>query len=104
MLFVCSQNRLRSPTAEAIFADEDGLEVSSAGTSTDAECPVDAELIAWADEVFAMEQHHKVKLVTRFGKELLGKRLVVLQIPDNYEYMAPELVELLQKKMAAYLV
>jgi len=46
VLFVCSQNRRRSPTAEQIFADHPGIETSSAGNNNDAENPLDAELIA----------------------------------------------------------
>jgi len=78
VLFVCSQNRLRSPTAEAVFAAYEGLETLSAGVDADAVTPVDAELIEWAEIIFAMENSHRNKLRQRFGKLLDGKRLVVL--------------------------
>ena len=48
ILFICGKNRLRSPTAEHVFADWPGIETASAGTGQDADCPVSAELIAWA--------------------------------------------------------
>jgi len=33
LLFLCSRNRLRSPTAEPVFADRPGVETASAGLS-----------------------------------------------------------------------
>ena len=102
-LFVCSRNRLRSPTAEAVFAAYDGLEALSAGTDADAVTPVDVELIEWAEMVFAMENSHRNKLRQRFGKLLDTKRLVVLNIRDDYDYMQPELVAILKKKVPPHL-
>jgi len=103
VLFVCSQNRLRSPTAEAVFAAYEGLETLSAGVDADAVTPVDAELIEWAEIIFAMENSHRNKLRQRFGKLLDGKRLVVLGIRDDYDYMQPELVEILKRKVPPHL-
>jgi len=103
LLFVCARNRLRSPTAEAVFAAVEGIEVSSAGTAPDAECPVSVEIIEWADAVFVMESRQKKILQQRFGKALDGKTVVCLGIPDRYRYIQPELVSLLRAKMAAFL-
>ena len=103
VLFICSRNRMRSPTAEAVFAAYEGLETLSAGTETDAVTPVDPELIDWAEIIFAMENSHRNKLRQRFGKLLDKKRLVVLRIRDDYDYMQPELVELLQVKVLPHL-
>ena len=103
VLFICSRNRMRSPTAEAVFAAYEGLETLSAGTETDALTPVDAELIDWAEIIFAMENSHRNKLRQRFGKLLDKKRLVVLRIRDDCDYMQPELVELLQVKVLPHL-
>ena len=95
ILFVCSQNRLRSPTAEQTFAGRTGLECSSAGTNRDAENPLTAELVEWAEVVFVMEREHKQWIAERFsGCELPA--IEVLDIPDEYELMAPELVEMLR--------
>ena len=69
VLFICTQNCLRSPTAEKVFSGRADCEVSSAGTADDAECPVSADLIEWADEIYVMEQYHRNKLTARFGKE-----------------------------------
>ena len=102
-LFVCSQNKLRSPTAEQIFASRSGIEVSSAGTNNDAENPLTDELVAWADVIFVMERAHRNKVQKRFRKALNGKRIVVLEIPDDYEFMDPDLISLLEARMARFL-
>ena len=103
ILFVCSQNRLRSPTAEQVFAGRPDLEVTSAGTNNDAETPLSAELIEWADIIFVMEKAHRSKVQKRFRSALNGKRLIVLDIPDDYEFMEPTLVRLLEMKLARFL-
>lgn len=102
-LFVCSQNRLRSPTAEHIFADHPGIEVSSAGTNNDAENPLTAELVEWADAIFVMERTHRDKLQKRFRSSIGARRVVCLDIPDDYEFMDPALVGMLEARMAHHL-
>jgi predicted protein tyrosine phosphatase len=103
VLFICSQNRWRSPTAEQVFADYGGLECSSAGTNHDAENPLTPELVEWADLIFVMEREHKTKLQTRHQAQLLGKRLICLDIPDNYKFMDAALVKLLKAKVGRHL-
>ncbi|HEX8323034.1 MAG TPA: hypothetical protein VF595_03895 [Tepidisphaeraceae bacterium] len=98
LLFVCGRNRLRSPTAEQIFS-VDGVETQSAGVSPDADTPLDADAIAWADVVFFMEQAHQAKASRRFATALRGKRLVCLHIPDQYALMDPDLIEQLWRKV-----
>ena len=102
-LFVCSQNRLRSPTAEHIFADVPGIVSLSAGTNRDAEAPLTDEVVAWADVIFVMERAHRKKVQTKHRSALKDKRLVVLDIPDEYEFMEPRLVRLLRAKMRRWL-
>ena len=103
MLFVCSQNRLRSPTAEQIFSLRTDIEVRSAGTNNDAETPLDTELVEWADIIFVMERTHRNKVQKKFRSALAKKRIVCLDIPDNYEFMDLELVRLLKAKMNRFL-
>jgi predicted protein tyrosine phosphatase len=103
LLFVCARNRLRSPTAEAVFAGVDGIETSSAGTAPDAECVIDLEMVEWADSIFVMEARQKKFLLNRFAEALKEKTVVCLRVPDHYTYMQPELIDLLRQKMAAYL-
>jgi predicted protein tyrosine phosphatase len=102
-LFICSQNKLRSPTAEAVFASWPGVETDSAGTNNDAETPLTPEQIDWADIIFVMEKTHRNKVSKKFRKHLNGKRVVCLDIPDDYDYMQPELVKLLEAKVARFL-
>ncbi|UQO32644.1 low molecular weight protein tyrosine phosphatase family protein [Burkholderia cepacia] len=102
-LFVCSRNRLRSPTAEAVFAAWPGVETDSAGLAPDADTHVCAEQLAWADVVFVMERAHKTRLAAQFGTYLRHKKVVCLDIPDRYAYMQPELVTLLERKAGPFL-
>lgn len=103
VLFVCSQNRLRSPTAEQIFADHPLLEVSSAGTNHDAENPLTTELVEWAEIIFVMERAHRNKMQKRFYNALKDKRMICLDIPDEYDFMDPALVRLLQSRLGRHL-
>lgn len=99
LLFVCSRNRMRSPTAEVVFATYPDVQTMSAGTAPDAEVVVSADMIEWADIVFVMESVHRKRLKERFGPQLKSKRLVVLGIPDRYQYMDPELVRRLEAQV-----
>ncbi|HRG95284.1 MAG TPA: low molecular weight protein tyrosine phosphatase family protein [Polyangiaceae bacterium] len=103
ILFVCGKNRLRSPTAEAVFASWPGVEVASAGLSRDADTPVTPELLAWADSVFVMERAHGKRLSSLFQAHLRDKRVVCLGIRDEYEFMEPALVALLLARVTPHL-
>jgi predicted protein tyrosine phosphatase len=102
VLFVCSQNRLRSPTAEQVFSNRVGFEVASAGTDPAAETLVSPELLEWADVIFVMERAHRNRLMKRFRPHLKSKRIVCLDIPDEFEYMDPVLVKLLEAKVGPF--
>ena len=103
LLFLCSQNKLRSPTAADLFADYPNVETDSAGLNNDVEIPLCGEQIAWADLILVMETAHKTRLNRKFKRELAGERVAVLDIPDDYEYMDEELIELLKARCAIYL-
>jgi predicted protein tyrosine phosphatase len=103
VLFLCSQNRLRSPTAEQVFAEWSGVETASAGVLADADVPVSPELLQWAEVIFVMERAHRTRLASRYRQWLNGKRVICLDIPDDYDFMAPALVELLKKKVVPHL-
>ncbi|WP_373476973.1 low molecular weight protein tyrosine phosphatase family protein [Sphingorhabdus sp.] len=102
-LFVCSQNKLRSPTAEQIFSSRDDIEVSSAGTNHDAENTLDSEQVEWADVIVVMEKHHRDKVQQRFKSALKSKRVVVLDIADEFEFMEDALINILEAKMRQHL-
>jgi predicted protein tyrosine phosphatase len=103
VLFVCSQNRLRSPTAEQVYASHPAINVASAGTNADAENPITSELVKWADIIFVMEKSHRNKLQKRFYSDLKDTRLICLEIPDEYEFMDEGLVRLLKARISRFL-
>jgi predicted protein tyrosine phosphatase len=103
ILFVCSQNKLRSPTAEQVFADWPGVETASAGTNNDAEAPLSREMVEWADVIFVMEKMHRARIQSRHKAALKGKRLICLDIPDQFTFMDPRLVALLKQRVAPHL-
>ncbi len=103
LLFVCSQNKLRSPTAEAVFSKWEGVEVASCGLNHDADIPASLELVEWADIIFVMEKAHRNKLSAKFKQSLGSKRVVCLDIPDEFEYMDPKLVSLLHARVGKHL-
>lgn len=103
ILFICSQNKLRSPTAEQVFSEMPGLDVMSSGTNNDAVTPLTSELVKWADKIFVMENMHRQKLQKRFRSSLNGKKIICLGIPDDFSYMDPELIAILKKKVRPFL-
>ncbi|EPJ0794736.1 low molecular weight protein tyrosine phosphatase family protein, partial [Vibrio vulnificus] len=103
ILFICSRNKLRSPTGEAVFANSSDMEVRSAGISNDAQVPVSVEDVEWADVIFVMEQSHKSKLIKKFRCQINRQRIICLGIPDIYKYMDPELVDIFKRKVPQYL-
>lgn len=103
ILFICSKNQWRSPTAEQVWRKHPGLNVRSAGTSPNARHPVSEADLAWADVIFAMEEKHKSRLRADYRDAIHNKSIHVLDIPDDYKYMDPELVELLQSSVGGIL-
>lgn len=103
LLFVCSRNRWRSPTAEKIFDGVDSCSARSAGTEPGSRIRVSAGLLGWADVVFVMEKKHLRRLREKFPRDLGNKRVICLHIPDDYQFMQPELIDLLQASVAPHL-
>ena len=103
LLFLCSRNRLRSPTAERVFADWPGVETASAGLAPDADEPLTLDHLDWTDLIFVMEPVHRRRLQTRFRRHLKTARVICLNIPDNYTFMQPELVALLKARVGPHL-
>jgi len=103
ILFVCSRNKWRSRTAETIFKGHQHHDVRSAGTATDARIKVNEKLVNWADVIFVMEKRHKQLLQEKFDQSLTGKRIIILDIEDNYQYMDDELIAMLKTSVSPYL-
>ncbi len=102
LLFICSRNQWRSPTAEKVFKDL-GFSTRSAGTSPNARHTVSAKDIQWADHVFVMESKHRDRIRASFGRLTQFKKVHVLDIPDDYQYMDQELVEILKDSVPVFL-
>jgi predicted protein tyrosine phosphatase len=98
VLFVCTANKLRSPTAEAVFRDHPGIESLSAGTDPDAPTPLSKELVASVDLIFAMEAHHREQIRKKYKARPADRRIITLHIPDEYERDDPALIELLRER------
>ena len=103
VLFVCSRNQWRSPTGEQVWRRDPRVNARSAGTSAGARRVVSAADLAWADVVLVMEEKHKSRLLAEHCALLQHKPLHVLDVPDDYRYMDPELVALLGDPVAALL-
>ena len=50
-----------------------------------------------------MEEKHKSQLVAEFSRMIEGERIHVLELPDEYKYIGPELVEQREPSVAAIL-
>lgn len=102
LLFVCSRNLWRSPTAESLFRNHPQYEARSAGTENSARIKITGGHIGWADMIFCMEKKHAARIEERFLTELADKPLIVLRIPDDFGFMEPALIELLRSELAAH--
>jgi predicted protein tyrosine phosphatase len=102
LLFVCSENRLRSPTGEEVFSQYEGVNAIGAGTNNNAFTPVSGDLIEWADVIFVMESSHRNKIARKFQTLLKHKKIICLDIPDNYERMDPGLVTIMKEKVSKH--
>ncbi len=99
LLFICSQNRWRSLTAERLFDGHPHVQARSAGTEPGARVRVAAGHVGWADVVLVMEKKHADRLRAKFKEELRGKLLLNLRIPDNYQFQDAALIELLRERL-----
>ncbi|MFL9924471.1 hypothetical protein PQR62_09350 [Herbaspirillum lusitanum] len=104
VLFVCSKNQWRSPTAETIWRSHPKLNVRSGGTSPNARHHVSENDIRWADVILVMEEKHRSRLKAEYTRVLDFKLIYVLDIPDEYKYMDAELIELLNQAVPAILM
>ena len=103
ILFLCSQNKRRSLTAEKYFDGYNGHQVRSAGTENNSRVKVTEGLIGWADMVFFMEKKHPRRIKDKYSSSLSGKKIICLNIPDEYGFMDEELIALLDSSVSEYL-
>ena len=102
LLFVCTANQLRSPTGEEVFSKYPGINAIGCGTSNDAPTTISGDLVEWADIIFVMERYHRNKVSKQFKSLLKSKKLVCLDIPDEYEKMDPILIRLLENGVSKH--
>ena len=103
ILFVCSQNKRRSLTAEKLFDGVNGHCVKSAGTEKNSRIKVTPGLLGWADLIFCFEKKHLRRLREKYSEEVSGKQIVTLNIPDDFEYMDEELQDILHSYVDEYI-
>jgi predicted protein tyrosine phosphatase len=96
ILFVCTINRMRSATAHLIYKDDERLDVKSAGTDENATVPITRPILEWADSILVMEKHHRNWIRNHFADIYATKKIVCLYIPDDYDFMQPELIAILK--------
>ncbi|MCP5046535.1 MAG: phosphotyrosine protein phosphatase [bacterium] len=98
LLFVCTYNQMRSRTGEELYKDDGRFLTKSAGIDADAEVRVSAEILEWADCIVVMEQIHLTWIRRFFPGSIEGKKVLLLDIPDNYFYMESSLIPLLRER------
>ena len=95
VLFVCSLNQWRSPTAEALYRSDPRLVVWSAGIRSNARRRIGAADLKWANVVFVMEVDHRRWIQERFGG--LGLPPIrVLEVSNTLGFMDNELQRVLR--------
>ncbi len=77
---------------------DDRFEILSAGTDKNANTVLTPELLNWADTVIVMEKHHRNTIQKKYREIYNNKRIVCLYIPDEYDFMQPELITILKTK------
>jgi predicted protein tyrosine phosphatase len=103
LLFICSADKLRSPTAEFLYQNFPGYVAKSAGTNAGARRRVTEGLLGWADLIFVMESEHRDYLRRKFPEAVAGKKVICLRIPDDYGYNDPELIDLLKAQLSPHI-
>ena len=103
VLFVCTQNKVRSLTAEHLYRVRPDLEVKSCGTATFAKNQLSKELLNWAEAVFTFDESHMEAIAKNFPTEAQGKPVICLGLPDIFTYKSDALVVKLTAKIEPYL-
>ena len=103
LLFICSQNKIRSLTAEHMLEGVPGFAVKSAGTEPRSRIRINEGHIGWADLIFVMEKRHRRILEENVPEALVGKRVICLNIPDEYRYMELALMNELKDGLSQHI-
>ncbi|MCO5052407.1 MAG: hypothetical protein M9920_08895 [Verrucomicrobiae bacterium] len=103
VLFVCTQNKVRSLTAEHLYSVRPDLRVKSCGTANFAARQLTPELMQWAEIIFVFDQSQIDAIDQRFDLETLDKPVISLGMADIYKYKSDALVLKLITKLDPYL-
>lgn len=103
LLFLCSQNKRRSLTAEKIFNGVNGHTARSAGTENNSRIKVTVGLLGWADIIFCMEKKHAQRIKMKYQDVIEDKKLVVLNIYDDYQFMEESLIDILESEVNEFI-
>jgi len=98
ILFICNQNENRSKTAEELFKAK--FSTKSAGLFN--KNPVTSKELNWADVILVMDDFQRKEIAKRFPKDYIKKRILSLNIPDNYYYKQPELIDILKSRVGEF--
>lgn len=79
-----------------MFSNLPNVNARSAGTSSKARKTISVKDIEWADKIVVMEDKHKQRIVGTFKRVVSYKEIIVMNIPDDYQYMDPELVDVFE--------
>lgn len=103
VITMCSAACLRSPTAAVVLSqDPFNFNTRAVGLTDEyAIVKLDEGLVLWADEFVVMEPWMKDRIRSRWedisqGREPL--KIVVLDIPDDFQYRDPELMRLIKDR------
>lgn len=100
VLAVCSAGLLRSPTIASVLHTDYGYNVRACGVSEEyALVPISTALLMWADLVVFADTEHYLE-----AKEYMHPKqpYVVLDLPDEFGYSDPKLVEEVKLKLKNY--
>lgn len=99
VLFVCTGNLYRSPTAEAVFRQiaPGTYRTRSAGILGTSPHPLSEGDVRWADVVAVMESHHRAFILERWPEA--APKVRVLEIEDLYDRNNLVLLRLLEVKL-----
>lgn len=100
LLVVCGRNKKRSRTAEFIFKNDNRFNIRSVGLSPSSNRKISEKDLIWADLVFVMEKDQRSK-IREVYKNVDLPNMLILEIPDDYEFMDPELIEMLTERINA---
>ncbi|MES2379197.1 MAG: protein-tyrosine-phosphatase [Bacteroidota bacterium] len=98
ILVVCGKNKRRSRTAEYMFKNDQRFSIRSVGLSPKSDRKISENDLNWASLVLVMETDHRSKIKEIYRHVQIPK-IEVLNIPDEYEYLDEELIQILDDKV-----